>query len=83
MQWQKDVPEKSQDRVSVGMSGDRVRDPSLPQRVEALPAVTGLEKLQILALFCTDYMHKHIPYFGERSTSNAVRSIQVLPVWKW
>lgn len=38
MQWQRDVPEKSQDRISVGMSEEQVRDPSLTQGVKALPA---------------------------------------------
>lgn len=32
MQWQSDVPEKSQDRVSAAMSEEQVSDPSLTRR---------------------------------------------------
>lgn len=34
MQWQRDVPEKSQDRISVGISEEQVRDPNLTQGVK-------------------------------------------------
>lgn len=44
VQWQRDVPEKSQDRISVGMSEEKVRDPSLTWRVVTLQAVTVLAK---------------------------------------
>lgn len=38
IQWPRDVPEKSQDKVSVGMSEEQVRDLGLTQGVKALPA---------------------------------------------
>lgn len=39
--------------------------------------------IKISVVSCVDFKCEQMLYFGERNTSNAMRSIQVLAVLKW